>query len=593
MANLAGIAADLNVSISIDSNQDKIDSYKPALGDGRDAVTQAENKQLLDTNDKTLITAIDKDPESFDYKTSYIQDVKYALNYFSPSARQAYEKIDASQEKAFLRGQEKALKDIGEGIVSIPDDMQALYEAAKENPGAVAAEILKALKGIPKEYYDKGADIVGASFVGNSDDDFYKSGKATTELSFEAVAAIVSAGGAVIVKKGIGKSLDIEIIPPSRNPNRKPNGNTDYNAGKGANTSNTSSNNRPNSQNINTIGNDNYFDNINYADLSEYNANSPNSLDQFNIEQAAKRKAYEAEVTKGRADTEAYIAKSEADSKARQGQWDSDQTAHESKADALTAKNNAIFESLGIPRSSSRTSNGNNSTSGGVNSTPNTTVINGTTYYNLPGGGYTREKPSSLNQNNGYNQPPTNYTDRSEVENSKLDSTDRAKNTVSNADQPLEPVNPNKANKGHGHDEHGYQVTPVQQETRIETGIKPSGATGAPTGKASNFLTPELEAEALGRGRSELNNSIKENNVPNYDANGEPNRHAVVVNTNNSSGFGERWVRAKDDNGSNIRDSNGNFVPIKDPTILKNAKIIYEYVPSKNTWDPVTYYPTE
>ena len=47
----------------------------------------------------------------------------------------------------------------------------------------------------------------------------------------------------------------------------------------------------------------------------------------------------------------------------------------------------------------------------------------------------------------------------------KHSSTDRAKNTVSNADQPLEPVNSNKANKGHGHDEHGYQVTPVQQET--------------------------------------------------------------------------------------------------------------------------------
>lgn len=52
-------------------------------------------------------------------------------------------------------------------------------------------------------------------------------------------------------------------------------------------------------------------------------------------------------------------------------------------------------------------------------------------------------------------------------------------------------------------------------------------------------------------------------------------------------------MRAKDTNGNNIRDSNGNFVPVKDPTILKQAKIIYEYVPSKNTWEPVTYYPTE
>ena len=33
LADLAGIAADLNVSASMDANQDKIDSYKPALGD--------------------------------------------------------------------------------------------------------------------------------------------------------------------------------------------------------------------------------------------------------------------------------------------------------------------------------------------------------------------------------------------------------------------------------------------------------------------------------------------------------------------------------------------------------------------------------
>ena len=247
--------------------------------------------------------------------------------------------------------------------------MQALYQAAKENPAAVATEMLKALKDLPKEYYDKGADIVSASFVGDSDDDFYNSGKATTELGFEAVAAIVSAGGAVVIKKGIGKSLDIEIIPPDRNPNRNnngSNGNANYDAGNGNNSSNSSSKNKPNSQSTNVNQNFNYQDyiNDNAPDLSEYDANSPNSLDQFSAEQAAKRKAYEAEAAKNKADTEAYIARSEAESKARQDQWNLDQADHERKADDLTAKNNAIFESLGIPTSSSRMPNVNNGTNG-------------------------------------------------------------------------------------------------------------------------------------------------------------------------------------------------------------------------------------
>ncbi|MFK3991496.1 hypothetical protein ACI2JM_14420 [Psychrobacter sp. NPDC064578] len=211
----------------MDANQDEIDKYKPALGNGKDAITQAENKELLNKNDITLITALDKDPESFDYKTSYKQDIQYALSYFSPGARQAYEKIDASQEKAFFNGQKKAVYDFGQRIVNAPDDIEALYQAAKEDPAAVAVEILKSLKDIPKEYYDKGVTIVGTSFIGDNDNDFYNSGIASTELGLEAITAIVSAGGAVVVKKGIGKSLDIDIILPNKKLNNKPNRDSD------------------------------------------------------------------------------------------------------------------------------------------------------------------------------------------------------------------------------------------------------------------------------------------------------------------------------------------------------------------------------
>jgi len=170
--------------------------------------------------------------------------------------------------------------------------------------------------------------------------------------------------------------------------------------------------------------------------------------------------------------------------------------------------------------------------------------------------------------------------------------TQQAKETSSRADQPLEPVHPNKAQHGHGHAEHGYQTTELQQKRRIVSGIKPSGHPGAPTSKASKFLTPEAETEALNLGREQLELEIKDQNIPTI-VNGEPNRHAVTVETNRSGGFGERWIRAKDSNGQNLRDINGNFIPQKDPVQLNRSKLIYEYVPSTNKWEPVTYFPVE
>ncbi|WP_298771761.1 DUF6531 domain-containing protein [uncultured Shewanella sp.] len=171
-------------------------------------------------------------------------------------------------------------------------------------------------------------------------------------------------------------------------------------------------------------------------------------------------------------------------------------------------------------------------------------------------------------------------------------SRDRASKTVENADQTLEPNNPRKAQHGHGHAEHGSQTTASQQENRIVTGIKPSGEQGAPTSKASKFITPQAEAEALGRGRRQLNDDLMNQNIPTMTADG-PNRHAVTVNTNNPEGYGERWIRSKDSSGRNLRDSQGNFIPEKDDVKLAQAKLIYEYVPSTSKWEPVTYFPIE
>ncbi len=71
LADLAGIAADLNVSASMDANQDKIDIYIPALGDGKDSATQLENEQLLGQNDETLKDKLTDNPDSFDYDATY------------------------------------------------------------------------------------------------------------------------------------------------------------------------------------------------------------------------------------------------------------------------------------------------------------------------------------------------------------------------------------------------------------------------------------------------------------------------------------------------------------------------------------------
>lgn len=163
------------------------------------------------------------------------------------------------------------------------------------------------------------------------------------------------------------------------------------------------------------------------------------------------------------------------------------------------------------------------------------------------------------------------------------DGDNRATNTTSKADKPLEPVSPTKSTHGHGHSKHGHQTTAQQQKDRVATGNAKV---------ASKFSNPKMEAEALGRGKKALNEKIKNENIPKFK-NGEPNRVTVIVGTNNPKGFGNAYVRKLDNNGNPIRDSNGQYVTEKSKDVLKNTKIIYEYVPSKNDWSPVTYYPVK
>ncbi|WP_201511865.1 EndoU domain-containing protein [Psychrobacter alimentarius] len=239
LADLAGVAADLNVSASMDANQDKINSYKPDLGDGRDADTQIENEQLIGQNDEKLIIALDKDPESFDYATSYKQDFQYLGRFVDNDTAKAYMAIDKSQEQAYFKGSQAAFNEFGRSIVDAPANIKALYEATKDDPVVVAVEVGKALKNLPEEYYDMGKDITYASLLGNKDKDFYNAGKASTAIALDAVSSIISAGGAVVVKKTAGKVTGIEFKFPRRKPNRSDTNGT----GTGKNA-----NNKPNSQ---------------------------------------------------------------------------------------------------------------------------------------------------------------------------------------------------------------------------------------------------------------------------------------------------------------------------------------------------------
>ncbi len=189
---------------------------------------------------------------------------------------------------------------------------------------------------------------------------------------------------------------------------------------------------------------------------------------------------------------------------------------------------------------------------------------------------------------------------KKKVKKSSLTSEARAKKTVANADQPLDPVAsaPNKSTKGHGHTFHGHQTTDAQQSHRVKTGTTPDGKSGIKPSKSSRFTSPQAEAEALGRGRRALGADLKNGVIPHQGTGfvdpttGAPARHSVNVTTNRKTGFGVATVKQKDSAGKVIKDPKTKQpLTTTNPTPIKTAKLIYEYVPSAGQWRPVTYYP--
>jgi hypothetical protein len=97
--------------------------------------------------------------------------------------------------------------------------------------------------------------------------------------------------------------------------------------------------------------------------------------------------------------------------------------------------------------------------------------------------------------------------------------------------------------------------------------------------------------------RADLNKALANGTVPKYDPApkalpGEPNRYKVDVSTNRPGGFGQRIVKQRDPvTGAILRDASGQPLTTIEPAPLTDARVIFEYVPSKGTWEPVTYYP--
>lgn len=184
-------------------------------------------------------------------------------------------------------------------------------------------------------------------------------------------------------------------------------------------------------------------------------------------------------------------------------------------------------------------------------------------------------------------------------------SRERAEATVRRADQPLENPAPNAATEGHGHGRHGFDTTDAQQAERVRSGRYPDDPIGpiqgqrTPAQQASRFTTPQAEAEALGRGRRELDRRLAAGNVPGAGngfvnpATGVPQRVRIdgaPMRTTRPGGYGDAQVRQMNGN-QPVMDPNGGFQATPGPTGLTDARVIYEFVPSTGQWRPVTYFP--
>ncbi len=183
----------------------------------------------------------------------------------------------------------------------------------------------------------------------------------------------------------------------------------------------------------------------------------------------------------------------------------------------------------------------------------------------------------------------------------------RAERTTASADQPLENPHPNASSHGHGHARHGWQTTDEQQRLRVERGVAPDGEQ-ARVGRASRFRSPEAEAEALGRGRAELEGMLRADEVPSFrdpttgqrvyadPATGTPVRVRILVETTDPGGFADSaWVgrRVGGPSSGFQLDEHGFRVVDHVVRVETKARLSFEYVRSADEWRLASYFPGE
>ena len=150
-----------------------------------------------------------------------------------------------------------------------------------------------------------------------------------------------------------------------------------------------------------------------------------------------------------------------------------------------------------------------------------------------------------------------------------------------------------KSYPGHGDARHGPQTTITEQTQRVQTGEAPDGNT-APTDKATKFDSYEKEVEAVEKARAKnpgdgkaKYKTNKNGNIIYRDGKPVPARDEIVVD-DGPEGYGS-GVEVQ--NGVNGEPLPGR--PVKPTGQQPNAKVIFEYNPKTNTWEPLTQYPTD
>lgn len=177
-ADLVGMAVDLAFGVGVKNNKDAIDQYKVGLGDGKDTVTQNQNKIELEKDNKKVLDALLDHGEDIEEKTSYWQDTKNLVACWSAKCKEDYKNLKVVQQLALEKGQNKATIRFMNDLKNLPNVPSEVSDAIKNDPSGTAMAVFKGIVSIPKDIYISGKTIVGTNLVGDTPAEFEKLGEA-------------------------------------------------------------------------------------------------------------------------------------------------------------------------------------------------------------------------------------------------------------------------------------------------------------------------------------------------------------------------------------------------------------------------------